>query len=59
MNARDVRREFRASWQRTVMECRHLATDIPAKREAFSAFVDMLHREGRISDGVAFRATID
>jgi hypothetical protein len=58
MNSRQVRRQFRAMWRDACASRPALATDKPAMREAFANYVDMLHRDGRISERVACHVTL-
>ena len=59
LNSREVRRAFREDWRETTAANPELRTDKPAKRFAFSCFVDSLERSGRISEGVAQRVTLE
>ena len=58
MNSRQVRSAFNAYWRRRCQQVRGFVTDKPAKRQAFSCFVDDLQRDGRISDRVADSVTM-
>lgn len=53
MNAAAVRRDFKRLWRQVCIDAPAYRTDRPAMRQAFSAFVDSLHRDGHISDRVA------
>jgi hypothetical protein len=59
MNSRQVRSAFRQWWAERCRQVPAYKTDKPAKRQAFSVFVDDLHRDGRVSDRVADNVTID
>lgn len=53
MNSRQVDAAFHKFWAARTKHVPTYATDKPAKRQAFSEFVDYLHRESKISDRVA------
>lgn len=59
MTAKDVRRHFIVYWAHMVKANPRLATDRPAKREAFANYVDSLHRDGQISTRTAYAATLE
>ncbi len=59
MSADDVRRMFRRHWAHAVTANPRLATDKPAKREAFANYVDALHRDGQVSTEVADSVTLE
>lgn len=59
MTSRQVRAAFRAWWNARCADVPAYKTDLPAKRQAFSVFVDDLHRDGRISDRVADSVTME
>lgn len=54
----EVREQFAASWAERCNEVPAYRTDKPAKRMAFSCFVDDLQRDGRISDELANNVTM-
>jgi hypothetical protein len=59
MTTRQVRSAFRQFWAARCRQVPAYSTDKPAMRQAFACFVDDLHREDRISDRVAFSATLE
>lgn len=59
MNSRQVRSAFNQWWRERCQQVPSYKTDKPAKRQAFSCFVDELHRDGRISDRVADGVTLE
>jgi hypothetical protein len=59
MTSAEVKREFKAMWAASIRREPRLKTDTPAKREAFSAYIDGLHRDGRITDRVVQTVDID
>jgi hypothetical protein len=58
MNSRQIRREFRKFWAMRCTDDPAYKTDKPAMRQAFSVFVDDLAKDGRITERVAFNATL-
>lgn len=59
LNSRQVRSAFNQWWREHCQQVPAYKTDKPAKRQAFSVFVDNLHRDDRISDRVAFSVTLE
>ena len=59
LTSRQVRAEFRRWWATRCEQVPAYRVDKPAKRQAFSCFVDDLHRDGRISDRVADTVTME
>lgn len=59
LNSRQVRAAFRSAWAARCRQVPAYATDKPARRQAFSVFVDDLQRDGRISDAVANNVTLE
>jgi hypothetical protein len=59
LTSREVRREFNRLWRDICRQEPRWTKDKPAKRFEFSTFIDDLHREGRISDAVVQRVTMD
>lgn len=53
MNSRQVQSAFRIFWRNRIAHVPAYAKDKPAKRQAFSVFVDDLARDGQISERVA------
>ena len=53
MNSRQVQSAFRKYWERRVQHVPAYRNDKPAKRQAFSVFVDDLARDGAITERVA------
>lgn len=54
----DVREAFKQSWEERCNDVPAYRTDKPAKRMAFTCFVDDLQRNGRISDDLANDVTL-
>lgn len=54
----EVREEFDDYWFEACEANRSLEDDKPARRQAFSVFVDNLQREGRISEDLASEVTL-
>lgn len=59
MNSRDVRRAFKKHWE--VVRCLHpnYEDDRPAKRMAFSCFIERLFAECKISERVLNDVTME
>lgn len=55
----EVREAFAQWWRERLREVPAYADDKPAKRQAFTCFVDDLQREGRISDELADSVTME
>lgn len=55
---KQIRAEFKHAWEMRCREVPAYRTDKPAQRQAFSCFVDDLARDGRISDALAQRVTL-
>lgn len=58
LNASQVRAEFNRWWRDRVRNVPAYANDVPAKRQAFSVFVDELAMDDRITDHVARTVTM-
>lgn len=59
MNSREVRNTFKKFWEARCKAIPAYRNDLPAKRQAFSVFVDDLQCAGRISDRVANSVTLE
>ncbi len=59
MTSRDVRRAFKTMWREWCEDHPEHASDKPMMRMEFAMFIDELHREGRISDKVVQRVTLE
>lgn len=57
--SRQVRSLFKTWWAERCAYVPAYKNDLPAKRQAFSVFVDDLHRDGKISDRVANNVTME
>lgn len=55
----EVRELFAAFWAERLREVPAYANDKPAKRQAFSCFVDDLQRDGKISEDLASEVTLE
>ena len=58
MTSRDVRRAFVRYWTDRCKFVPAYRDDLPAKRMAFSCFIDDLERDGRITEKVAQNVTM-
>lgn len=58
LTSREVQRAFKMQWKERCDYVPAYRNDLPAKREAFSCFVDDLARENRISERVAENVTM-
>ena len=59
LTSRRVRAEFKKRWAERCQDVPAYKTDLPAKRMAFTCFVDDLERDGKITDRVAQNATLE
>lgn len=57
-NQRALRAAFNAAWARRCAQVPAYKTDKPARRMAFSCFIDDLERDGQITQALAQRATL-
>ncbi|MGK2884376.1 MAG: hypothetical protein ACSLE8_06305 [Rhodococcus sp. (in: high G+C Gram-positive bacteria)] len=58
-DSRKVAREFKKFWADLVKSRPELGNDVPAKRQAFSNYVDDLQRQGAITEKVASFTTME
>jgi hypothetical protein len=55
----DLRELFAEHWAEHIAARPDDADDIPAKREAFSAYIDSMQRDGKISEELASSVTLE
>jgi hypothetical protein len=55
---RAIRSAFRFDWELRCRDVPAYRSDLPAKRMAFTCFVDSLARDGQITEALADRVTL-